>query len=198
MVERLGARMVFTGAIVLFTLSSIACGFTNSPFIFDIARAIQGIGGALMVPVGKAGRPAHDRQDRSDARGRGSDVARPDRPADRTAARRLSRRGVFLARDLLRRCAVGNRRRPASPALDAPARTATAQAFRRARLHACRRRAGGRTGRSRPLAAGASSTTVVALGLASPCYRSRSSGTFRTPHIPSSMRGHSNMRRFAP
>ena len=34
-------------------MSSIGCGFANSPFVFDIARAIQGVGGALMVPVGR-------------------------------------------------------------------------------------------------------------------------------------------------
>ena len=53
LVERFGARVVFTGAIVLFTLSSIACGLANSPLAFDAARAIQGVGGAFMVPVGR-------------------------------------------------------------------------------------------------------------------------------------------------
>jgi EmrB/QacA subfamily drug resistance transporter len=53
LVDRLGARAVFTGAIVLFTLSSIACGFSSSPLAFDVARAVQGIGGAFMVPVGR-------------------------------------------------------------------------------------------------------------------------------------------------
>ena len=53
LVERLGARPVFTSAIVIFTLSSIACGFSQGPISFDIARAVQGVGGALMVPVGR-------------------------------------------------------------------------------------------------------------------------------------------------
>ncbi len=53
LVERFGARAVFTLAIVLFTLSSIACGFANTPAAFDLARASQGVGGALMVPVGR-------------------------------------------------------------------------------------------------------------------------------------------------
>lgn len=53
LVERFGARAVFTSAIVLFTLSSIACGFANTPTVFDLARATQGVGGALMVPVGR-------------------------------------------------------------------------------------------------------------------------------------------------
>ena len=53
LVERYGARKVFASAIVLFTLSSIACGFSNGAIAFDIARAVQGVGGALMVPVGR-------------------------------------------------------------------------------------------------------------------------------------------------
>jgi len=53
LVERFGARPVFTSAIVIFTLSSIACGFSQGPISFDIARAVQGVGGALMVPVGR-------------------------------------------------------------------------------------------------------------------------------------------------
>jgi EmrB/QacA subfamily drug resistance transporter len=53
LVDRFGARAVFTEAIVLFTLSSIACGLSNSTLAFDVARALQGVGGAFMVPVGR-------------------------------------------------------------------------------------------------------------------------------------------------
>jgi EmrB/QacA subfamily drug resistance transporter len=53
LVDRFGARAVFTGAIVLFTLSSIGCGLSNSPLAFDVGRAVQGVGGAFMVPVGR-------------------------------------------------------------------------------------------------------------------------------------------------
>ena len=53
MVERFGARRVFTSAIVVFTLSSILCGASQTPLQFDIARALQGLGGAMMVPVGR-------------------------------------------------------------------------------------------------------------------------------------------------
>jgi EmrB/QacA subfamily drug resistance transporter len=53
MVERFGARSVFASAIVVFTLSSIACGASQTPLQFDIARAFQGLGGAMMVPVGR-------------------------------------------------------------------------------------------------------------------------------------------------
>ena len=53
LVDRLGARVVFTSAIVLFTLSSALCGFSQTPAFFVFGRALQGVGGALMVPVGR-------------------------------------------------------------------------------------------------------------------------------------------------
>ncbi len=52
-VERFGARAVFTGAILLFTLSSVLCGLATAPWFFFAARALQGVGGAFMVPVGR-------------------------------------------------------------------------------------------------------------------------------------------------
>src|SRR5579871_3549614 len=51
--DRLGARTVFASAIGLFTLASILCGFSNSLWQFTAARILQGIGGAMMVPVGR-------------------------------------------------------------------------------------------------------------------------------------------------
>ena len=51
--DRFGARRVFTGAIVVFTLGSIACGMANSLPALVAARILQGMGGALMVPVGR-------------------------------------------------------------------------------------------------------------------------------------------------
>ena len=51
--DRFGARRVFSGAIVVFTLGSIACGISNSLSALVAARILQGIGGALMVPVGR-------------------------------------------------------------------------------------------------------------------------------------------------
>jgi EmrB/QacA subfamily drug resistance transporter len=52
-VERFGARAVLTGAIALFTLSSALCGLSRAPWFFIAARALQGVGGAFMVPVGR-------------------------------------------------------------------------------------------------------------------------------------------------
>ncbi|GGE03367.1 MFS transporter [Aureimonas endophytica] len=51
--DRLGARNVFLGAIVLFTLSSLACALAEGLWSFVAARVAQGVGGALMTPVGR-------------------------------------------------------------------------------------------------------------------------------------------------
>src|ERR1700722_19358647 len=51
--DRFGARTVFGGAIAVFTVSSVFCGLSNGLAEFVTARVIQGIGGAMMVPVGR-------------------------------------------------------------------------------------------------------------------------------------------------
>lgn len=51
--DRFGARNVFLIAIALFTLASLACGFSGSLPQFVVARAVQGLGSALMTPVGR-------------------------------------------------------------------------------------------------------------------------------------------------
>ena len=51
--DRFGARRVFIGAIVVFTLGSIACGAAHTLAELVAARILQGVGGALMVPVGR-------------------------------------------------------------------------------------------------------------------------------------------------
>ena len=50
--DRFGARNVFRGAIVLFTLASAACGARSLEWLVA-ARAAQGMGGAMMAPVGR-------------------------------------------------------------------------------------------------------------------------------------------------
>jgi len=51
--DRFGARTVFRSAIVIFLLGSIACANApNVPFLV-VARFFEGIGGALMMPVGR-------------------------------------------------------------------------------------------------------------------------------------------------
>ncbi len=51
--DRFGARSVFAAAISIFTLSSIFCGLSNSLGQFAAMRVVQGLGGAMMVPVGR-------------------------------------------------------------------------------------------------------------------------------------------------
>lgn len=51
--DRFGARSVFTLALAIFTLSSVFCGLAQSLEWFVAMRVMQGVGGALMVPVGR-------------------------------------------------------------------------------------------------------------------------------------------------
>ena len=51
--DRFGTRTVFRAAIALFTLGSILCGLSGSLPELVAARILQGIGGAMMVPVGR-------------------------------------------------------------------------------------------------------------------------------------------------
>ncbi|HEY4297861.1 MAG TPA: DHA2 family efflux MFS transporter permease subunit [Paraburkholderia sp.] len=51
--DRCGSRTVFFGAIVTFTLASVLCGLSQNLDEFTAARLLQGIGGAMMVPVGR-------------------------------------------------------------------------------------------------------------------------------------------------
>ncbi|MGH8778740.1 DHA2 family efflux MFS transporter permease subunit [Paraburkholderia sp.] len=51
--DRFGVRTVFTAAIAVFTAASMVCGITDGLVAFTAARIVQGIGGAMMVPVGR-------------------------------------------------------------------------------------------------------------------------------------------------
>ncbi|TQC76612.1 multidrug transporter subunit MdtD [Pantoea dispersa] len=51
--DRFGVRNIFFCAIVLFSLGSLLCAFATSPEQLVMARVVQGIGGAMMVPVGR-------------------------------------------------------------------------------------------------------------------------------------------------
>lgn len=48
--DRYGRRRVFSFGVVVFTLASLGCGFAPNVSALVAARALQGIGGALMVP----------------------------------------------------------------------------------------------------------------------------------------------------
>lgn len=51
--DRFGLRTVFSSAVAVFTAASVLCGMTTSLPEFTAARVLQGIGGAMMVPVGR-------------------------------------------------------------------------------------------------------------------------------------------------
>jgi EmrB/QacA subfamily drug resistance transporter len=51
--DRYGARRVFTTAIAVFTVASVWCGSAGSLAELVAARALQGAGGAMMVPVAR-------------------------------------------------------------------------------------------------------------------------------------------------
>src|SRR6202163_1706084 len=51
--DRFGARMVFAIAVGVFMVGSIGCALSTSVNDFVIARIVQGMGGAMMTPVGR-------------------------------------------------------------------------------------------------------------------------------------------------
>ncbi len=53
MADRFGTRRVFASAIGLFTLGSLLCGLCTNIHLLVACRVLQGMGGAMMVPVGR-------------------------------------------------------------------------------------------------------------------------------------------------
>ncbi|OYX00721.1 MAG: MFS transporter, partial [Bosea sp. 32-68-6] len=53
MADRYGARTIFRAALAVFMLGSVLCALSNSLGAFVGARFVQGMGGAMMVPVGR-------------------------------------------------------------------------------------------------------------------------------------------------
>ena len=51
--DRFGVRNIFFAAIVIFTAASLGCALSNDFNLLIVFRVIQGIGGALLVPVGR-------------------------------------------------------------------------------------------------------------------------------------------------
>jgi EmrB/QacA subfamily drug resistance transporter len=51
--DRFGARKVFATAIAVFVMGSIGCALASSLTHFVLARIVQGLGGAMMTPVGR-------------------------------------------------------------------------------------------------------------------------------------------------
>ncbi|WP_244670678.1 DHA2 family efflux MFS transporter permease subunit [Rhodoplanes elegans] len=53
MADRFGARTIFRSAIVVFVAGSILCAISGALWHFVLARFLQGMGGAMMSPVGR-------------------------------------------------------------------------------------------------------------------------------------------------
>lgn len=53
MADRFGTRRVFSSAVAIFTLSSILCGLSLNVPMLVAARILQGVGAAMMMPVGR-------------------------------------------------------------------------------------------------------------------------------------------------
>ena len=51
--DKVGARTIFRSAMITFMTGSILCALSDSLLTFVAARFLQGIGGAMMVPVGR-------------------------------------------------------------------------------------------------------------------------------------------------
>jgi len=51
--DRFGSRMVFMAAIALFAITSAICGLSENLLQLVLARAAQGMAGAMMIPVGR-------------------------------------------------------------------------------------------------------------------------------------------------
>src|ERR1700754_199134 len=51
--DRFGTKRAFLSAIVLFSLGSLLCALSHSLAFLIAARVVQGVGGALLLPVGR-------------------------------------------------------------------------------------------------------------------------------------------------
>ena len=51
--DRFGTRRVFFSAIVLFTIGSLLCAYSQTLAQLAASRVVQGIGGAMLLPVGR-------------------------------------------------------------------------------------------------------------------------------------------------
>src|SRR4051794_19069805 len=52
--DRYGRRLIFAGGLVMFVAASLLCGFAGSATMLDLARGLQGIGGAAMFATSLA------------------------------------------------------------------------------------------------------------------------------------------------
>lgn len=53
--DKFGTRKIFTLSVLLFVSGSLLCAMSGSLLMLVAARIIQGVGGAMMMPVAHAG-----------------------------------------------------------------------------------------------------------------------------------------------
>ena len=125
--DRFGRKGMLLAGLSVFGLASVAGGLTNGPGELIVARAVMGVGSAMVLPLDAV--PAHERVHRT-RRARPGDrpVGRDHGRGDRARAdrRRVVARAVRLAEHLLRdgsdRSARRRPRRALRPHLARPAR----------------------------------------------------------------------------
>src|SRR5277367_601432 len=49
--RRMGAKQVFIGSLILFTIGSVLCGFATSSTEIILFRVLQGVGGGMIMPL---------------------------------------------------------------------------------------------------------------------------------------------------
>src|SRR5258708_4654919 len=116
--DRIGAKRVFTAGFAIFTAASVACALAPNAVTLIAARAVQGLGAAILVPNSLA-LLSHAYPDEKAARPRGRYLGRRRQPCVdvRAAARwRIDRTGR-LAVDLFRQSADRPCRPVAEPSL---------------------------------------------------------------------------------
>jgi EmrB/QacA subfamily drug resistance transporter len=52
--DQIGRRTIFIWGLVVFTLSSAVCGLSSTPLMLNLARGVQGVGGAMMFATALA------------------------------------------------------------------------------------------------------------------------------------------------
>jgi EmrB/QacA subfamily drug resistance transporter len=52
--DMVGRRRVYATGVVIFSLSSLACGLSTTPLMLNLARGVQGVGGAIMFATSLA------------------------------------------------------------------------------------------------------------------------------------------------
>jgi MFS family permease len=136
--DRYGSRTVFSLAIIVFVGGSLLCALSASLPAFIAARFVQGIGGAMMVPVGRLVLMRAGPEAGISCSAQLPDDPRADGTGDRTGAGRCDHAVLPLALDLPhQRADRYPRPRPRSTP-HSERRRGNGPAIRLARLHAVR------------------------------------------------------------